>query len=163
MSYLTLIKILGPVVVIGLVLGYIGHLKHDIGSLTGQRDKLRGEVTGIVGVVAEVAGVPKLQVRHAPAAVRRIGADRDTYYRNWQLAKGALLDQTQRVVALGAETRRLREQSDRQQALVAQLKAQRDGWIRRAQAASSRTQRLSDQQEAAACEAAMDDLYKAGF
>jgi hypothetical protein len=117
----------------------------------------------LVQVVADVSGVPKLKVKDSPAAVRRIGADRDTYYGNWQGAKTALTTQTGRVVELGAETLRLRAEADQANALAAKLAAQRDGWMKRAAQAATRTRRLSDLQEARECEESMDALRAAGF
>lgn len=117
----------------------------------------------LVGAVAEVSGRPKLQVKDSPAAVRAIGHDRDVYFSNWQLSKSALADQTDRVIRLGEERKAALALAERAQAQVATLKAQRDGWIRRAQAASTRTQRKAAEAEAAECEAAMDALYRAGF
>ncbi|MEA3035773.1 MAG: hypothetical protein QOH04_1538 [Sphingomonadales bacterium] len=128
-----------------------------------QRDQERAKVVLLVGVTAEVAMVPKLKVKDAPAAIRRIGSDRDTYYGNWQGAKTALQTQTDRVVDLGRKRDAAIAEADRARAQVAALKAQRDGWIKRAQAASTRTERRAAEAEVAECEASMDSLYKAGF
>jgi hypothetical protein len=117
----------------------------------------------LVGVTAEVGGVPKLKIKDAPAAIRRIGSDRDTYYGNWQGAKTALQTQTERVVDLGRKRDAAIAEADRAREQVAALKAQRDGWIKRAQAASTRTERRAAEAEVAECEASMDALYKAGL
>jgi hypothetical protein len=123
----------------------------------------QAKVQNLTRVIADVGGVPKLKVKDAPAAVRRIGADRDTYYGNWQGAKTALTTQTGRVVELGAETLRLRAEADQANALAAKLAAQRDGWMKRAAQAATRTQRLSDLEEARECERSMDALRDAGY
>jgi hypothetical protein len=142
-----------------LIAGLFTWGKHGYSKFHAERVK----VERLVGVTAEVAMTPKLKVKDAPAAIRRIGHDRDTNYSNWQLAKGALLDQTARVVALGEEAKRAHVEAEQAQALARKLAVQRDGWIKRAQAASTRTERRSAEAEAAECEAAMDALYKAGF
>jgi len=153
MGYL---RILGPILAFALLAGW--------GARVNQ---LRGEwqhkTLALVAVVAEVGGVDKLQVKNAGAKVREIGAARDRYRRARDAAQTALLDQTQRVVAMGEETARLRALSDRQAELVRNLTAQRDQWIKRAEQAATRVQRLSFEEEAQQCEEAMDALYQAGF
>lgn len=156
MGYLTLAKILGPVLLIGLVLGWGVRVNH-------LRASWQEKTTTLVAVTAEVAGVPKLKVKDAPGAIRQIGHDRDIYLAALTKTKAALNSQTQLVVEMGEETAKLRAESARQAELVRKLAAQRDGWIRKAEAASTRTERKSFEEEARDCESAMDALYQAGF
>jgi hypothetical protein len=153
-----------------LLLVYIGSLKGQVRhehkfrlAAEEQVNALTGTLRGLVGVVAEVQGVPKLKIEAAPAAVRAIGRDRDTNYSNWQLAKGAVVDQTNHLL----EMKRLRDaaiaKNEQARAQVRQLAAQRDAAFRRFQTASTRTERHAAAAELAECRAAMDALYQAGF
>jgi hypothetical protein len=151
-----LLKILGPVLIISLLFAHDRRVNY-----------LRGEwqhkTTVVVAVTAEVAGIPKLKVKDAPAAIRQIGRDRDDYLRRLVKANASLKVQTDRVIAMGEETARLRDQATAMREQVRKLTAQRDGWIHRASAAATRTERRSFQAEATECQAAMDTLYEAGF
>jgi hypothetical protein len=109
------------------IAGLYGWGKHGWHLYHGEQAK----VARLVGVTAEVAQVPKLKVKDAPAAIRSIGRDRDIFHSNWQLARGALVDQTARVVELGRKRDAALAEADAARAQVASLKAQRDGWIRK--------------------------------
>jgi hypothetical protein len=153
------LKLWGGIIALAIIAGFLGW----VARIDHLRATYKAQITHLVGVVAEVSGVPKLKVKDSPAAVRRIGADRDTYYSNWQSVKSSLQTQTNRVIDLGKKRDAAIAEADRARAQVASLKAQRDGWIKKAQAASTRTQRRSAEAEVAECQATMDALYQAGF
>jgi hypothetical protein len=153
-----LLKIGGPFVLLLAVLGYIGHLRHD-------RDgwkKAAVAITNELQTVGRFKG-PLDPRKQGLKAVRRLGEQRDDYLRQLIDNKAALLRQTQLVLDLGSETQRLRAISAQQAEMVRKLKAERDGWIRKAERAATRTERLSAEQELRQCEEAMDALYQAGF
>ena len=156
MGYLTLAKILGPVLIISLLFAHDRRIEH-------LRAGWQHKTVTLVAVTAEVAGAPKLKIKDAPAAIRQIGKDRDAYLAALTKTKAALNSQTALVVEMGEETAKLRAEADRQAELARKLAAQRDGWIRKAQAAATRTQRRTFEEEAKDCEAAMEALYQAGF
>jgi hypothetical protein len=165
MGYLKLVKILGPIIILIAVVAYIASLRHDVA-------KWRGRVYEIADVVQEVGGFKgrtkgdragKLVYKDVVPGVRKIGAQRDQYLQSLNNHKAALLDQSRQIMDLGAETRRLRDLSAQQAALVRKLTAQRNTWIVQRERASTRTQRLSADEEVRAAENALDALYQAGF
>ena len=156
MGYLKLARIFGPIVLVALLGAWIWRLDD-------RRAHWHKTAVDLVAVVGEVGGDPKLKVEKAPAAVRAIGADRDRYLAQRNANKVALVDQTRKVVDLGAETRRMRDLSAQQQQLVRTITAQRDQWIQRAESAATRTERLAAEEEARQCDEAMNALREAGF
>ena len=165
MKWSTLLKFGLPILAVLALVAYIANLRSDAA-------KWRGRVHEIADVVQEVGGFQgrkkgeragKLGYKDVAPGVRKIGARRDEYLRSLNDHKQALLDQSRQIMDLGAETRRLRDLSAQQAAMVRQLKAQRDTWIKRAERASTRTQRLSAEEEVRHAEQALDALYDAGF
>lgn len=172
MVYLKLAKILGPLLIAAAIGAYILDLRSDVA-------KWRGRVHDIAGVVQEVGGfrgrtkgdlAGKLGYKDVAPGIRKIGAQRDQAraeaadnLRRLNDHKSALLRQTEKVLDLAAEARRLKALSAEQEALVRRLKAERAGWIEKAERAATRTERLSAEGEARQCEEAMDALYHAGF
>lgn len=165
MDYLTLLKIFGPLVILSLALGWFARVDHLRAGYAADLQFVGADLSKAANLKPFRPDRNHLHQAVAALAGERDAAahDRDVYQGNWQRSREAVVDQTQRVVALGEETKRLRALSDRERAMVAQLKAQRAGWISRAQQAATRTERKAAEAEAAECSAAMDALYKAGF
>jgi len=156
MSYLKLAKVLGPIILIGLVALAFHMVWTD-------RDKWKDVATRSAEKAKEVGQFKQVLPEDAPSAIEKIGTQKLDLLRKLNDTKEALNDQTFRVLELGQQTQRLRSEADRQRALVQQLTVQRDAWIAKAKAASTRTQRLSAEEEVRQCEEAMDALYQAGF
>lgn len=166
MGYFKLAKILVPIILIALVVGYIWSLRSDV-------DKWRGRVHAIADVIQEVGSFKsphvkgdragKLGYKDLEKGIRKIGADRDLNARQRDQVKTALNDQTQRVLELSRATLAAREEADRQATMVRQLTAQRDSWIKRARTAATRKERLSADVEAQQMEEALDALRDANF
>ena len=88
-------------------------------------------------------------------------ASRDATERND--ARGVVDRQSASIRAAGAERARLEALSARNRQLAEATIRERDAWIRRAQAAETRTQRLSAEAELEECNAVLDALYHDGF
>ena len=99
----------------------------------------------------EVDGL-KLVIRQRDEA-RADKALADTVIDNQSASIAALENETQQALQTVARERKLKEQTIRE----------RDMWIRRAKEASTRTERLSAEQELAQCEAVLDRLRLQGF
>jgi hypothetical protein len=165
MNYPRLAKILGPIILVGLVLGYIWHLQGDAA-------KWRGRVYAIADVIQEVGDFKgrskgdragKLGYKDLEKGVRKIGADRDRNARERDAKAAALNDQTALVLELSRATLAARQEADRQTELARQLTVQRDTWIKRARTAATRKERLSADVEAQQMEEALDALRDANF
>ena len=115
--------------------------------------------------IANAAGIDprRLDRSVAPRIVTEIGQARDQYRRERDNARVLVDQQSQSILALNAEGERNRREAAARAVEVARLIGERDRWIAAAQRASTRTERLSADAEAAACEAAMDRLYQEGF
>lgn len=99
----------------------------------------------------EVDGV-KLVIRQRDEAL----ADKalaDRVIDNQSASIAALEDETKAAVAKAARERKLKEDTIRE----------RDMWVRRSREASTRTERLSAEEELAQCEAVLDRLRAQGF
>lgn len=115
--------------------------------------------------VAGIAGVDpaKLDLGQIIPTLKVIGTDRDTARRERDGFKATAASQSAKVIALGAETARLKAQSNAAVAQAQVVTQQRDHWIAEAKAASTRTTRLPDDQEVKQMEDALDALYGNGF
>jgi hypothetical protein len=162
MGAMTLLRIGGPILLLLALAGYIAHLTNDRNGWRRTANAITAEAGKVAGL-ARKDGKPFEAKKHGIMLVRKVGEQRDGYLSDLNDHKAALLSQTQKVIDLGAETQRLRALSLQQAELVRKLTAQRDGWIKKAEQAATRTQRLSHEQEARQCEEAMDALYQAGF
>lgn len=93
----------------------------------------------------------------------KVGAERARYRRERDAAQGVVDVQSASIRQLGQESADAARQAQQLRQQIAAVTQQRDAWIARARAASTRTERLSAEQELAQCEAVLDRLYAAGF
>lgn len=143
----------GAFLVMGGLLWKAGH----------DRDVAQGYVTSIGNTVAEALGVDKLQPKQIVPAIQEIATRRDVYKRERDNFSNSLRNQSNAVVSLQTETRRLRQQSNENLKLAQSMTRQRDGWIRKAKEAATRTERLSAEEEIKRVEEVLDALYENGF
>jgi hypothetical protein len=129
----------------------------------GEATTWRGKAEGITVTIRDVTNNPRLTVDQAPQAVRDLGAERDRIRDEREAAKGVIIRQGETIRASAAEVERLRKMSNEQRAQIIAIMKQRDHWIRQAEGAATRTQRLSAEAEIQICEEAMNALYQAGF
>lgn len=147
--------------VLALVATIAMHFRND-GRVRDERDAYRERLSTIriefkdrgginVKPGKEVEGV-KLVIRQRDEAL----ADKalaDRVIDNQSASIAALEDETKAAVAKAARERKLKEDTIRE----------RDMWIRRSREASTRTERLSAEEELAQCEAVLDRLRAQGF
>lgn len=175
MSYMKILKIIGPILILLALVGYIKRLD-------ALRDGWRQAAVAIADEAQASSGLnppaePRKDGKPPPLAEERAGvvrkrglaavgtlaAQRDEYLRQRNDNKRALLDQTARVLDLAAETQRLRAQAAEQLELVKRLKKERAALISKAERAANRTERRSCEEEIQEMEEALDALYHAGF
>lgn len=106
----------------------------------------------------KVGGYDKL-----PVAVYAVDIDRKNLRAERDDARGRVATQTNSIRALEAESKQAIRLAETQRMQIEELTRQRDTWIRVARNASTRTERLSAEEEAKQCEDAMDRLYQQGF
>lgn len=129
-------------------------------------DHLRADYKATVDrvlVSIEIVTGRKVKEDAAPVTIEAVGIQRDRLRQERNEARGIVDQQTASIRAAGAETERLRKLSQRDRDLAEATIRQRDEWIRRAQAAETRTQRLTAQAEMEECNAVLDALYSDGF
>jgi hypothetical protein len=105
----------------------------------------------------------KVDAAAAPVTIEAIGVLRDRYRTERNEARDVVERQSASIRAAGAETARLKALSAHDRQLAEATIRERDAWIRRAQAAETRTQRLSAEAELEECNAVLDALYHDGF
>ncbi|NYD91383.1 hypothetical protein [Sphingomonas melonis] len=105
----------------------------------------------------------KVDAAAAPVTIEAIGILRDRYRQERNEARAVVDRQSASIRAAGAETARLEAVSLRNRQLAEATVRERDAWIERAQAAETRTQRLSAEAELEECNAVLDALYRDGF
>lgn len=127
------------------------------------RSHWKSQAEGITVTIREVSGLEELEVEDASQAVRNLGESRDRAQRERDGAKDVMVRQGESIRVYRAESERLRQLSTEQRAEIVRLSQQRNEWIAKAQAASTRTERLAAEAEVKICEQVMDDLYEAGF
>ncbi|MEZ0495387.1 hypothetical protein [Sphingomonas sp. IW22] len=99
----------------------------------------------------------------APEAIAALVKGRDDARTDRDAARLIVKQQSASIDALAAETDRLVQLGVEQRRLAEATIRQRDEWIRRAQAAETRTERLSAETEMEECNAVLDALYHDGF
>jgi hypothetical protein len=98
-----------------------------------------------------------------PATIRAVGLVRDRYRLQRNEARQVVERQSRSIRTLADETTRQAAIGARNRALAVTALRERDAWIARAEAAETRTARLSAEAEAAECERVADALYREGF
>lgn len=105
----------------------------------------------------------KLAFDKLSSGIVQIADERDAAIKRYQADEVMIEQQNAAIDTLSAETQRLQSLSTEAQAKVRKLTAERDKWIAKADHAATRMERGTAQQEAEECNAALDDLYHAGF
>ena len=129
-------------------------------------DHLRAGYKAVIGrilVSIDLATGRKVTADAAPVTIEAIGVLRDRYRQERNEARGVVERQSASIRAAGEETARLQAVAARNRQLAEATVRERDAWIERAQAAETRTQRLSAEAELEECNAVLDALYRDGF
>lgn len=127
------------------------------------RSGWKSRYEGLSTVVVEMAG-PEAMVKGDPAqTVRNLAKQRDIARRERDAAKNIMIQQGESIRLYKEESDRLRKLSTEQRAEIVRLSQQREVWIAKAEAASTRTERLAAEAEVKICEQVMDELYANGF
>ena len=129
-------------------------------------DSLRAGYKATLGRITqsiELATGRKVKPDAAPVTIEALGIQRDRYRLARDEARGAIARQTASIRTLESKTAELTQISARNRELAAATIRQRDVWIQRAQAAETRTERLSAEAELEECNAVLDALYHDGF
>lgn len=150
------------------VVGIVAFLALVGSILWGMRvDHLRGEYRDqlvSIGQTLEDATVHEdIDLDQIGQALNQVIADRDHFKRERDNARAVLATQSETIRAYEAETNRLRAISERNAELAAAAIRDRDMWIARAEQASTRTERLSAEEELRQCEEVLNALYEADF
>lgn len=138
-----------------------------VALLWGARvDHLRAGYKAALGkilVSIDVTTGRRVTADAAPVTIEALGVLRDRYRQERNEARGIVDRQSASIRAAGAETARLAAVADRNRQLADATARERDGWIQRARAAETRTERLSAEAEVEECDAVLDALYRDGF
>ncbi len=129
-------------------------------------DHLRAGYKAALGkilVSIDVTTGRKVTADAAPVTIEALGVLRDRYRQERNDARTVVDRQSASIRAAGMETARLAGVADRNRQLADATARERDGWIQRARAAETRTQRLSAEAEVEECDAVLDALYRDGF
>lgn len=129
-------------------------------------DGLRGKHLRAVDqtvAVLDKAGIANVSEANLPQAVELVAAARDKARAERDTARTLVDMQTQSIEHLQAESAAAAREAEANRKLAAAAIQQRDIWIARAKAASTRTERLSAEQEVQQCEQVLDQLYSSGF
>ncbi len=149
----------------GATIGLIAALLLALGW--GARvDHLRAGYKAALGrviVSIDLATGRKVTADAAPLTIEALGVLRDRYRQERNEARAVVDRQSASIRAAGAETARLADVADSNRRLADATARERDGWIQRARAAETRTQRLSAEAEVEECDAVLDALYRDGF
>lgn len=111
----------------------------------------------------EVSGRKTLKRDNVATEIRNIGMLRDVYKAERDGARQSLSTQSLAVKELERQSEASRKVSAENRAKIRQLLESRAKWIAKAEAAATRTERLSAEEEIAQCERAMDELFNEGF
>lgn len=122
----------------------------------------RAHLDRISIAIEEVTG-RKPKAGEEPVTIRAIGLVRDRYRLQRDEARGLVDRQSTSIQALADEGQRQAAIGARNRELALSALRERDDWIARAEAAETRTARLSAEAEAAECERVADALYRDGF
>lgn len=114
-------------------------------------------------VTVEKAGYRKVTEKNLPASVGLIVAARDTARTERDAARQLVDIQSHSIEQLEQERLAAMRQAEANQKLAREATKQRDLWIARAKSASTRTERLSAEQEVKECEQVLDSLYSSGL
>lgn len=95
--------------------------------------------------------------------VNKVGAERARYKRERDQERAANEIMAGSIKRAAAETEQALQESADAQRKVAELTKQRDHWIAKARAASTRVERMEAEKELAECVSAMSELRRQGF
>ena len=146
---------IGLVAALLLALGWGARVDHLRAGYRAALDRVVVALDATTGRKNTAAG--------APVAIEAVGLLRDRYRAERNEARAIVDRQTASIRAIGAETERQRRIGEENRKLAAATARQRDEWIRRAQAAETRTERLTAEAELEECNAVLDALYRDGF
>lgn len=108
------------------------------------------------------AGI-KADLHSIDLGIALLASERNTARTERDQARGLVDIQTKSIERLHEETAEAQQEAAANRKLAEQAAQQRDFWVKQARAASTRTERLSDEQEVKECEAVLDSLYSSGF
>lgn len=116
-------------------------------------------------VVAELkeAGLGGANRDNVDAVTKTLAEQRNKARAERDTARALVETQSNAILALEKETQEHIENARAQRKMVEEATRQRDIWIARARSASTRTERLSAEEEIRQCEQVLDSLYSQGF
>lgn len=144
-----------PWLALALFVGWAARVNH----LRGNHLQSLHEVADTLGEALSA----KIGVSQLVPAANRLAGQRDQYLRERENARAVIQRQADSINALHDESERLAKLSEKDRALAKEMIRQRDVWIATAKAASTRTERLSAEQELEQCDAVLNALFDAGF
>lgn len=128
-------------------------------------DHLRGtylERLNVIRIDLSKAGV-KTPAKNPGNGVALVIAQRNEARTDRDAARQLVDIQSNSIARLGQETETAKARAEANRKAADEAARQRDFWIKQARTASTRTERLSAEQELAECEAVLDSLYSSGF
>lgn len=129
-------------------------------------DNLRGKHLDTINeAVFELkeAGLSGANRKNLAAATKTLHSQRTQALTERNQARALVDTQSASITALENETLEHVRNAKAQQRLVKEATRQRDIWIARAKSASTRTERLSAEEEIEQCEMVLNSLYSQGF
>lgn len=135
-------------------------------SLAFRWNSLRAQHLETINNTASVltdAGWKNVNERTLQGAVASVLNQRDKARSERDKAVVVIDLQTAGIETMERDAKAARDEAARQKVLIAQTTRERDAWIAKARNASTRTERLSAEQEVAECEGVLNDLYRDGF
>ena len=116
-------------------------------------------------VVTELkeAGLGGANRGNVAAVTKTLVEQRNTARSERDTARVLVETQSNAILALEKETQEYLQNAREQRKMVEEATRQRDIWIARARNASTRTERLSAEEEIRQCEQVLDSLYSQGF
>lgn len=109
------------------------------------------------------AGLAGANRDNVAAVTKTLASQRNQARTERDQARTLVETQSNAITVLQNETAEYIRNAEAQQRMIAETTRQRDIWIARARSASTRTQRLSAEEEVKQCEAVLDSLYSQGF
>lgn len=146
---------IGMAVALAITVAHDRRLEH---LRAGYADQLGG----ITQTVEKLTG-RKIKVASVSAEIITIHDEGQRYHRERDNARGVVETQSASIRDYEAETKRLKAISAEKGRLAEKLMADRNVWIAKAKAASTRLEKLSAEQELKECDNVLDSLFAAGF
>lgn len=130
--------------------------------IDGLRAKHKDAVDQMVDVLSK-AGIAHVNEGNLAQAAQILVGQREKAKGDRDVARSMVEIQTTSIAQLEAEKNSAAREAEANRKLAEAAVEQRDMWIARAKAASTRTERLTADQEVQECQKVLDSLYSSGF